>query len=356
MGDNYLWSDVMDWNTYRELYEKKAIEKKIPLEKIKLKLEYAEKLFLNELPIIYNAYHLSNLVGISHEYLFKISNSPNSGYRKFKIDKKNGGTRTINEPLPNLKIVQNWILREILENISVSPYAKAYKKGVNIKSNVRFHKKQKLVFHLDIKDFFINLKQHKVLSLFLKLGYSKEVSVLLAKLCTLNNSLPQGAPTSAYLSNVLLGNFDNSISKLCNSKHIRYTRYADDMNFSGDFNYKKLQYRVVQELSNLGLELNEEKTTLMKKNQRQIVTGIVVNEKVQVPNNMRKQLRKEVYFIQKYGIKSHIQHTNMDTTEDYYLKSLLSRIGYCIFINPEEKELIKYHDYIKKIITVSNDN
>lgn len=340
----------MEWKDYEASYTVEAELNGMSIEHIEKNLKYAKKLFDNNVPIIYDQYHFSYLVGISYEYIFKITNSSKSGYRKFNIQKKNGGIRTINEPLPNLKVIQKWILEKILERVSVSPYAKAYKKTLSIKDNVRFHRNQKKVLRLDITDFFGHLRQRKVLSIFLNLGYSLELSVMLAKLCTLHHKLPQGAPTSAYLSNLLMVGFDKEISLYCSKKKIRYTRYADDMTFSGDFNEYKLISKVKNTLGWLGLYLNKDKTHLMRQHDRQLVTGITVNEKIQVQRNVRRTLRKEIYFIEKYGIESHLEFLKLKIDSDLYLKSLLGKLGYCVFINPKDEEFQQYYNYIEKLM------
>lgn len=337
----------MKWEIYKQNYTREANAFELPDKLVEENLNYAYTLFNKDIPIIFDQNHLSLLLGIDYKYLLKISNSPNSGYRKFFIPKKNGSKRTINEPLPNLKYIQRWILDEILYSITVSPFAKAYKKNVSIKENVRFHKNQKQVLRLDIKDYFGSIKQRHILRIFLNLGYSIEVSVILSKLCTLNNTLPQGAPTSSYLSNIVMMRFDEEISKYCYKNKIRYTRYADDMTFSGEFNTSKLINLVEKTLNWNNLLLNKEKTHLMRRHTRQLVTGITVNDKIQVTRPIRRHLRKEIYFIKKYGIHEHLRKIEESAVNPkFYLKSLLSKVGYCKFINPKDTEFTDYYTFL----------
>lgn len=336
----------MQWDEYKKKYIATAEKEDFPDELIQKNLQYAHNLFVQQLPIIYDVNHFSQLVGIKHDYIYKITNSQKSGYRRFYIPKKTKGKRTINEPLPNLKIIQSWILVEILNHIETSMFAKAYKKNVSLKDNVKFHRGQKVVFKLDIENFFDNLKENKVLNLFLKLGYSKELSILFAKLCTLRKGLPQGAPTSASLSNILMKNFDNDISDFCKTHKIRYTRYADDLTFSGDFEVSKLFHKVDKLLLKNGLKINKSKTNIMRQHKRQIVTGIVVNQKIKVPKKYRASIRQEVYYIKKFGLKEHIKRFNKDIDTAYYIKSLKGRINYCLFIDPKDIEMKQYIDYI----------
>ena len=123
-------------------------------------------------------------------------------YRHFSIPKKNGSFRSIDEPLPDLKYVQTWILRNILEQCSVSEYAKAFVKGRTLKHNARFHRAQNVVVTMDIKDFFPSISIDEIVNIFENMGYFHDVSCFLAYLCCYNGTLPQGAPTSPYLSNM----------------------------------------------------------------------------------------------------------------------------------------------------------
>lgn len=312
-------------------------------------LAYAESLVTRGLPVIFDVKHLSLLVGIRAEYLYKVSNDSRLFYRKFYIKKRNGSKRLIHEPLPNLKVVQKWILNNLLYCIKSSQFAKAYVPKISIKDNVRFHKGQKYVLKLDITDFFGSISKSHVYKIFRKAGYTESLSVMLTKLCTLKGSLPQGASTSAYLSNLILNDFDRAISAYCVERRIRYTRYADDLTFSGTFDYGALINFVSFKLKNLGLSLNKEKTKLLKQNQSQIVTGIVVNEKMQVSQKYRKKIRLEMYYIKKFGLYSHMSRNHITGDGRSYLKSLKGKIDYCLFINQKDLEMKRYSENITLI-------
>lgn len=342
----------MNWEDYKQLYIVASTENGFSPREIEKNLSYAENLHKKNLPIIYDEVHLGHLIGISYEYMYKVANDATYFYRSFRINKNSGGTRKISEPLPNLKIIQSWILNEILYKVKVHPNAKAYIKGVSLKDNVKFHRNQDTVVKLDIIRFFNNIGEKKVYKIYKDLGYTVEVSWLLTKLCTLNGALPQGAVTSPYLSNLVMRKFDNSIKRYCKRNGIRYTRYADDLTFSGNFHKGFLISKVESQLKKLNLELNKQKIRILKRNQRQIVTGIVVNEKIQVAKSYRKEIRKEVYFINKFGIESHLEKTTsiieMDNYKKaQYLKSLLGKIEYVLFVNKYDTEMLRYKDEIK---------
>lgn len=334
-----------NWERYSISFSKNAKQAGFADDDIEACLDYAHKLFDQELPIIYDQTHLSLLIGYDEEYLRKVSNSQIHFYRRYTIPKKSGGKRTIAEPLPSLKEIQHWIMKEILYKIPASRFAKAYIEGSSIKQNAIYHKNQKYVLSIDIKDFFGSLRFRKVYTLFHNLGYSKPVSTMLSNLCTLYQSLPQGAPTSPALSNLLMTNVDKRISGFVINKKIRYTRYADDMTFSGDFNPGMVIKFVAQVLSDEGLIINDRKTRFRGKNQQQEVTGVVVNEKLQAPKVIRKQLRQAVYYIEKYGLPSHLEKTNNQRAN--HIRHLIGLANFILFINKEDQEARKYIDILK---------
>lgn len=334
----------MTFEQYKKDFTREAIQSGYSEQNITDCLNYAETLFEYNVPVIYNTSHLSGLVGYRKSYLKRAVLHNSYFYREFEILKRNGKKRTISEPLPSLKEIQLWILQNILYKIEVSKYAKAYIPKMNIKQNLIFHKGQKKVFTIDIENFFPSIKQVKIENIFRSVGYSKILSALMAKLCCLKESLPQGAPTSPYLSNIYLKSTDNEISKYCKEKEIRFTRYADDMTFSGDFDEAALLSFVKIQIENLQLTINEEKTKLMTPNTRQTVTGIIVNEKLQVSFKKRNSIRQSVYYIKKYGLDSHMSKRKIKKAN--YLSHLIGQINFILQINPLDTEFAEYKKYL----------
>ncbi|MDX2279197.1 MAG: reverse transcriptase family protein [Saprospiraceae bacterium] len=341
----------MNFSQYKKEFEEKASKSGYTDENIRRCLDYAKPLIEKNLPIIYNTSHLSVLVGYKKEYIKRSVVYTPYFYRDFKIKKRNGKMRTISEPLPSLKEIQSWILENILENVKVSPFAKAYRKNVSIIENIKFHRNQPKVFIVDLQNFFPSIKANSVENIFLSLGYSKIISNLLAKLCTRDGHLPQGAPTSPYLSNIFFKSADDKIIKYCLENHIKYTRYADDLSFSGNFDENKLLKLIEETVISLGLTLNSEKTKLMKPNERQTVTGIVVNEKIQVVFHKRNKLRQDLYYINKFGLDSHMDRKGIKKRN--YLEHLLGKVNFILQINPMDEEFKRYKEHLIKLKKVN---
>lgn len=330
----------MDFTHYKEAFRQEASKNGYSEHNIQRCLDYASVLFSHDVPVIYNTTHLSTLVGYNKKYLKKASLYPKYFYRDFEITKKNGTKRPISEPLPSLKEIQIWILRNILYKIPVSPFAKAYKPNSGLIENLKFHKNQPKVFTLDLENFFPSISIKSIEKVFLELGYSRMISKLLAKLCARDKTLPQGAPTSPALSNLIFKDADALISSFCVDRKIRYTRYADDLSFSGDFDEKELLEKVTEVVENLNLHINVAKTKLMTPNMRQTVTGIVVNEKPQVAFHKRNDLRQAMHYIKKFGIDEHREYKEIDQRN--YLEHLLGKVNFVLQINPRDLEFIGY--------------
>lgn len=311
-------------------------------------LEYAKNLYEKGLPLISSPEHLSLLIGIDHQYVCNMAYASDKFYRHFTIKKANGKSRGIYEPLPDLKHVQHWILTNILEKCPVSDYAKAYVKKRTLKHNARFHKAQRVVVTMDIKDFFPSIRLFDVFTIFKEMGYFENVAWFLAHLCCRKKALPQGAPTSPYLSNIRMMNLDKAIVNHTAVEKIRYTRYADDLTFSGDFNPHKLISSVSKLVYQDGFQVNTEKTRVAYQNTRQEVTGIVVNSHMQVSKEQRKRIRQQVYFIKKYGLDSHLEHIGEERTN--YLNHLLGQINFALFVNPEDSELKSAFETIRELL------
>lgn len=281
--------------------------------------------------------------------LYSLSNNIEENYKIYKIKKKNGKYRTIYVPNNLLKQIQRNILNNILNNKKISKYAKAYHKGISLVDNASAHLNKRIILKLDIKDFFENITFNRVYNSCFPIEYfPKSVGMMLTYLCTYDDHLAQGCPTSSYISNLVMKDFDEEIASWCEEKDISYTRYSDDMTFSGDFNPSEIIIKVKKLLLHMGLKLNKEKIHIVHKSKCQKVTGIVVNEKLQASKQYRKKIRQEIYYIQKFGIDSHIKRLNIKSKEKY-LSNLYGRILFVLQINNNDIEFNKYKYIIYNI-------
>ena len=279
--------------------------------------------------------------------LYSISNNLEKNYKIYKIKKRNGKYRTIYEPNLLLKHIQSQILVNILNNKSISKYAKAYHKGISLKDNAIPHINKDIILKLDIKDFFENICFVDIYNSCFPIEYfPKSVGMLLTYLCTYDEHLTQGSPTSAYISNLVMKDFDEVLGAWCEERDISYTRYSDDMTFSGDFNPSEIIIKVRKMLYKLGLQLNNDKIHVVNKTSCQFVTGIVVNEKIQVNSKYRKEIRQEIYYIKKFGLESHLKRSKYNLDQKSYINSLYGRILFVLQINDNDLEFKKYKQYI----------
>ncbi len=270
--------------------------------------------------------------------LYALSNHPQEHYRQVRIPKRTGGYRTLHVPDPLLKKVQRNILHHVLRGFSPSQASKAYEKGSSAVSNAVVHMGKPIVLKLDIHDFFGNITFPMVLHhAFPGQYFPVPVGTMLTSLCCLRERLPQGAPTSPAISNLVMKPFDEYMAHWCGQRKITYSRYSDDMTFSGDFDTDAVRCKTENFLSAYGLELNREKTRRCGRGTRQCVTGIVVNDKVQLPKDYRKRLRQEIYYCRAYGVDDHLRRKDREPREaGAYLESLLGKVSYLLSVNPED--------------------
>lgn len=232
---------------------------------------------------------LAKRLGVSAEALDAVKPS----YRSFKIPKRSGGERAILAPEPELKALQGTILHRLLGRLKAHPLATGFEKNHSIVTNAACHVNRDIVVKLDIKDFFTTTSAARVLAFFAGVGWDDETAALLTRLCTHNGGLPQGAPTSPRLSNLINRYMDIRLAGLAKSLSLRYTRYADDITVSGD-DASKLRFFVLtaeEIIQAAGYELHPDKLQFRRRHHQQRVTGLVVNRKVGLPRKTRRWLR-----------------------------------------------------------------
>lgn len=290
--------------------------------------------------------------------IYTVSKHVERHYTPFTIQKRDGTARELLSPDPLLKKIQGNILHNILEELPVSPHATAYHKGADILQNASRHKGQKLILKMDIKNFFGSIPFAMVYrAAFSNSYYPPAIATLLTNLCCYRHYLPQGAPTSATLSNLVMRPFDDFMGKWCRKRDIVYTRYCDDMTFSGNFNAKAVISKASRFLLAMGFEINENKTRIISNHHRQSVTGIVVNKKLQVSREYRHKLRQEIYYCNKYGVAAHLVQMNNrrylppePKQIERYLRSLLGKVNFVLHVDPNNRYFIQAKAAIQAMI------
>jgi retron-type reverse transcriptase len=216
-------------------------------------------------------------------------------YREFTIPKRTGGKRTLHAPIPELKQLQRRILRRLLARLKTHPAATGFERGESFATNARRHVGKAVVMRMDIHDFFPSIRVRRIGDYFRAIGWNRESANLLLTLCTWNGALPQGAPTSPRLSNLVNFRLDARLAGLSARNGATYTRYADDLTFSfaeDDRNsVGRVRYAARLILEEEGYRYHRRKFQVRRRHQRQQVTGLVVNQQVNLSRSTRRWLR-----------------------------------------------------------------
>ncbi len=280
------------------------------------------------LPVLKDALALATGLGITlGELRFLAWNrvmSRISHYQRFAIPKKRGGERVISAPMPRLKRAQYWVLDNILARVALHPAAHGFVPGRSILTTALPHVARPVVVNLDLKDFFPSIALPRVHGVFAQLGYGDNVARILALLCTElparqvqldgqtlfvadgQRVLPQGAPTSPALTNVLCRRMDARLHGSAQKLGFDYTRYADDLTFSAKDaaaakSVGKLLWRVKQIIASEGFTVHPDKQEVMRPHQQQRVTGIVVNQRPSLDGKTLHRFRAVVQQVERHG-------------------------------------------------------
>jgi hypothetical protein len=227
-------------------------------------------------------------------------------YRPFQIPKRSGGVRTILAPSVELKKLQRHILHGLLAKLQVHPAVHGFERHRSILTNAAPHAGSAVVVRLDIRDFFSSTRADRIRKYFRKIGWNREAAELLTRLTTYDGGLPQGAPSSPRLANLVNHRLDARLAALaaklpgkvrCREEvTITYTRYADDLTFSFSHDLQALIADLLHYVAGIvqdeGYRLHtRRKLQIRRRHQRQSVTGLVVNETPNLPRAKRRWLR-----------------------------------------------------------------
>ena len=246
--------------------------------------------------------------------------NPKKRYKDFSIPKKSGGVRNISAPKGSLKLILTYLNVIFQAMYEPTEAAMGFLPGRSIADNAAAHIGKNYVFNTDLQDFFPSVHQARIWAMLQKKPFSlnEELASVIAGLCCMQDPkgtldkkgkvigvLPQGSPCSPILTNIVCRNLDRRLLGLAKRFNLSYTRYADDITFSSDYNVFQEGSEFMQEFSKIVAEqkfqINDKKTRLQKSGQRQEVTGLLVNKKVNIAKEYYRDLRSLLYIWARYG-------------------------------------------------------
>lgn len=295
---------------------------------------------LEYLADIHNRYEEHDEIAVNH-------------YHYVLRHKKSGGLRVIEAPKQQLKTAQRQILTGILNQVPTHPDAFGFTRGRSCLDGASRHASEQMVISFDLKDFFPSISQARIFGLFRCLGYPQGVASYLTALCTSvtparvlkrlgaqdrafykRPHLPQGSPASPALANHAAFTLDKRLSALATSLDANFSRYADDFSFSGDRRIAGILLRIVPKIvREEGFQLNLAKTRVRPTTKRQLVTGIVVNEHLNVSRETFDELKAIIHACGKAGDKR--------LNDPMFLSSLIGRLDWVERVNPNRGRKLK---------------
>jgi len=319
-----------------------------------------EKLAAAGLPVLETQQDLMRWLKIDVRRAVALANPANrvrprkTNYAEWTVPKKRGGVRVICSPKPRLKAIQRRIKAEMLDRAALHDAVHGFCRERGIVSNATPHVGKRLVVKLDLRDFFEHVRKSLVVGVFRRMGYSRDVSRWLAMFCTHRPNLcecietrsmgthvnmwprhaVQGAPTSPGLANLALHRLDCRMAGLARKFEATYTRYADDLTFSGDERFKRGMKRFLvmarRIISEEGFTLNDRKARFARSGHQQRVTGVVVNEKVNCARDEYDRLKAILYNAAK---SSGLESQNRERHADF-AGHIRGRIAHIAMLNP----------------------
>lgn len=279
-------------------------------------------------------------------------------YTSFQIPKRSGGVRTIHAPHQDLRDIQKKLadllvkyknIIQATNNMKLN-ISHGFEKNKSIITNARIHRNKRFVFNIDLENFFESFHFGRVKGFFEKNEHfmlPSEISVIIAQICCYNGKLPQGAPTSPVITNLICNILDIRILKLAKKFKLDYSRYADDLSFStNDKNFLNskddFHNELVKEIIKAGFRVNDKKSRLLFKDSRQVVTGLVVNEKINVNRRYYKETRamvKSLYTTGSFEINSQVAN----------IKQLEGRLSFINHIERYNNNIDKNNHEFRKL-------
>ena len=271
---------------------------------------------------ISNHAQLADFFGLTYADLAKIIYKTDDAYKyhQFEIPKRGGGNRKISSPAKKLKTIQSRLKEVLYEIYPTKPSVHGFAKGRSVVTNAEKHLDKKYIFNIDLADFFGSIHFGRVRNLFKSspFNFNNSVATILAQICCFNNALPQGAPTSPILSNMIAWKMDSQLQHLAKITNGTYTRYADDISFSYTCSKRNLPEEVIviregevcpgnaltRIIETNGCKINDSKVRLCSSLSRMEVTGLTVNEFPNVKRQYIRQISSILHAWRKYGYEA----------------------------------------------------
>ena len=239
-------------------------------------------------------------------------------YTKLVINKANGKPRTIHNPSKRLKIIQRKALEklQVVKKFQPRSHAHGFAQGKSIITNAAFHQKSKRIIKMDLKDFFPSIHFGRVRGMFMAypFEFGEKAATIMAQLACLDDKigiLPQGGPLSPYIANMMCRRLDKKLAEVARSHRCHFTRYADDITFSTNDVSQNNINGLIKETSSIieseGFVVNKDKTKILTPEERQVVTGIIINDGINVNRRYVRNLRATLRNCDKDGIESQIE-------------------------------------------------
>ena len=291
---------------------------------------------------IRNIGDLAKNLGTSVDDIRRFTETADQGqfYERKMIPKKGrkrrGQFRTVYKVQQDLRVIQKTISTAITSQIASPEYVQGFVHKRSIVTNARIHLSQKLLLHADIRDFFESIKTSQVAKSFESLGCRKEIAYVFSKLCTLNGFLPQGSSASPALANLVCKPLDIDLKTLADTHKCRFSRYGDDITFSGDS--LPPQDSVKALLNNHGYELRDGKCRIQRRGRSQYVTGLTTfdDERPRISRRIKKRLRLELYYAERFGLTDHLERIDWHKSEYAKIKQMNGWISFLYSVEPKK--------------------
>jgi RNA-directed DNA polymerase len=302
---------------------------------------YVDNLVRRGFPPIFEMKHFAALVGLEESTIAWMLSKNASFYRTLQIPKRLGGFRDISAPSPTLLHVQRWILRNILDKVKTHDCCYGYIPKRSAIENAKQHLGSKTVLKMDLANFFPSIELRRGIAIFREIGYTGRVSYCLALLCFKDGKLPQGGAASPSISNIVGKRLDLRLSTLASRSKLQYTRYADDMTFSGNaisWNFVSAVDRIA---SDEGFSVNRKKTRLIQADRAKIITGVSISSgEARLPRRAVRDIKNEAYNILRNGLDQHAERTS--NFDPIAIERLLGRINFWLQVEPTNQTALSY--------------